>query len=488
MMHKGQCHLPLVGFFLLLTGCAINPVTGKHDFVLMSEQDEISLGARYHEEILQQYGAYDDNALQAYVNQIGQRLAQKSHRSALTFHFTVLDTPVINAFALPGGYVYITRGIMAYLNSEAELAGVLGHEIGHVTARHSVRQHGTATMTNVIGSILIYQAGAQSQDLVNILGTAIVRGYGREHELEADRLGAEYLARIGYDPEQMIDVVRVLKNQELYEKQRAEEEGRQANVYHGIFATHPDNDDRLQEVVRAANQYRSTQTIPENRTTYLKQIEGMVFGASEREGVIRDQMFYHKPLNVGIRAPETWAIENLPDRLIIHTKKQDALVQIMVDDMRDHPSARDYLLNRLHYLDIKQLENERPLKAAGLVGFTGITRDRTYFGNRKVRYSVWVVGNKAWLLAAATKNERDFEQFDPDFIRIQNSLHRLTAQERLLAQPLHIGLLTADSSTQYAQLAKNSPLQHHAEAQIRLLNAQYPTGKPQPWQPIKVIQ
>ena len=226
-----------------LGACAINPVTGERDFAMVSEAEEIEQGRRYHKEIIASYGVYDNPALQQYVNRIGQELAAKSHRAHLKFTFTVLDSPDINAFALPGGYIYITRGIMAYFKSEAELAGVLGHEIGHVTARHSVRQQAGQFASNLLSVLITVTTGEQALgNLSQQLSTGLIRGYGRDHELEADRLGAEYLHAVGYDPENMLEVIGVLKDQEVYEKALAAKEKRPANIYHGVFSTHPRND------------------------------------------------------------------------------------------------------------------------------------------------------------------------------------------------------------------------------------------------------
>jgi len=167
-------------------GCAMNPVSGTPDLVFMSESSEINIGSGNDAKIRGKYGVYDSPALQAYVQQVGQKLAAQSHRPGLTYHFTVLDSPEVNAFALPGGYIYITRGILAYLNSEAELAAVLGHEIGHVTARHGVRQYTAATATGFVGAIIGVATGiGATQDLFNnVFGNAILSGYGRDHELE----------------------------------------------------------------------------------------------------------------------------------------------------------------------------------------------------------------------------------------------------------------------------------------------------------------
>ncbi|HSX87643.1 MAG TPA: M48 family metalloprotease, partial [Pseudomonas sp.] len=200
-----------------LASCAVNPATGRTDFVMMSEQQELDLGRRYNQEILKQHPRYADEKLQAYVQQVGERVAKNSHRNRLAYQFTVVDSPDINAFALPGGYIYIHRGLLAYLNSEAELAAVLGHEVGHVTARHSVQQQSQASAWGILGQAVAIGTGVGAAgDLTNVLGSAVVRGYGRDMELEADGLGAQYLARSGYDPQAMIEVVRVLKNQEVF--------------------------------------------------------------------------------------------------------------------------------------------------------------------------------------------------------------------------------------------------------------------------------
>jgi predicted Zn-dependent protease len=261
-----KCGLVLLAACLVLGACAKNPVTGDSDFALISEDEEVEQGRSYHPEIIKTYGLYDDPELQEYVNRIGQKLARQSHRSNLQFHFTVLDSAEINAFALPGGYIYVTRGIMAYLDSEAELAGVLGHEIGHVTARHSVRQQAGQFASSLLGVLISATTGQSSLgNLSQQLSTGIIRGYGREHELEADQLGAEYLHKTGFDPDNMLEVIGVLKDQEVYETELAKRENRPANTYHGVYSTHPQNDDRLKTVVRAAKKLSSKKYRDDNQ-------------------------------------------------------------------------------------------------------------------------------------------------------------------------------------------------------------------------------
>ena len=187
----------LVLVMLGLIGCSTNPVTGRKDFTLINTEQELAMGAQAHQSIMKQKKPLNNANIQGYVNNIGQQLAKQSHRKDLKYTFTVLDDPSVNAFALPGGYVYVTTGIMSYLNSEGELAGVLGHEIGHVTAKHGVKQQSASVASSVLLSVLAKQAGGSGDELGN-LNKAILSGYGRDHELQADRLGAEYLARIGF--------------------------------------------------------------------------------------------------------------------------------------------------------------------------------------------------------------------------------------------------------------------------------------------------
>ncbi|MBT8123265.1 MAG: M48 family metalloprotease, partial [Gammaproteobacteria bacterium] len=343
-----QTNFYVLGILLLgslfYSGCATNPVSGKKDFVLMSEAQEINLGKQAHQQVMKQYRPYNDPALQSYVEGLVDELGKKSHRANLVYHVTVLDSPQINAFALPGGYLYITRGIMAYMNSEAELAGVLGHELGHITARHGVRQQSAGTVAGILGAgVGILTGSGQAAQAANIGSTALIRGYGRSHELEADRLGAEYLANVGYDPQEMLNVVEILKDQEEFDKQLAKEEGREPRAYHGTFSTHPANDARLQEVVGAANNIKTAATREAGREKFLKYMDGAVLGTSEQDGVIRKNKFYHTDLNLFVEFPEGWKVDNLPDRLIAQPKTSDAQLQITVDDLNKKQTPKEYL-------------------------------------------------------------------------------------------------------------------------------------------------
>lgn len=465
-----------VGLLLLnLAGCAQNPVSGKQDFVMMSEAQEISLGAKENANVRKQYKVYEAPALQGYVDSVGQKVARKSHRPNLRYHFTVLDTPEINAFALPGGYVYVTRGILAYLNSEAELAAVLGHEIGHVTARHGVRQASAAQVTDIginLMSILVPQI---NPNLSQTFAGAILSGYGRDHELEADRLGASYLARSAFDPQAMIRVIGVLKNQELFDAAAAKQEGREPRRYHGVFATHPDNDTRLQQVVAEAAQF-AVQEPYEGYAAYLKQIDGLVYNDSSEQGVLRNNQFMHVGLGFALAFPHGWRVQNQQDKLIATSPQADGVMQLMVDE-QPRTAPYDYLRSAVSGVstrDIEALDIHR-LPGAVAVLPTGLV-------------AAIYLDNKVYILQCKAKTAEAFKAHRSDMLDAIKSFHAMSVAEKQRAKPLTIRLITARAGDTYARLAQHSPLGKEAEGYLRLINADYPQGEPRPGQLLKVVE
>ena len=476
----------LGGISWLITGCATNPVTGSSDFVLMSEQQEISLGQKYSTEIREQMPAYSDPLLEELVQRVGKKLVNHSHRPELDYHFTIVDSAQVNAFALPGGYIYITRGMLAYLNSEAELAAVLGHEIGHVTARHSVRQQSTSTVTGILGAVLAASTGIQGADsLTNIAGTAIVRGYGREHELEADRLGAEYLARSGYDPEAMLKVVSILKNQESFEVAVAKQEGRQPNVYHGLFSTHPDNDARFREVIDAAKKYKTDDTSRVGRDSYLLRLDGLTFGDSEREGVVRGNHFYHKDLNFSLSFPSGWKINNQTSRVIATPKADDGLIQMTMTTL-DKPLTPEQLMQQ--QLKSGSLRHGQAFSANGLQGYTAVAIGDTPYGQRQIRYAVVTRDKHVYIFAGTDRSAQNAGKYDTDILATAKSFHPLTKAERELATAKKLDIIRAPKGATWSKLARRSPITDYPEEQLRLLNDQYPTGEPVASEMIKIVR
>lgn len=474
---------------VLVSACAQNPATGRTDFVLMDESQEIAIGRQSHDDIIRRYGRYGDPDLQAYVQAVGQRLAARSHRADLVYRFTVLDSQDVNAFALPGGYIYITRGLLALLNTEAELAAVLGHEIGHVTARHSVRQYTAQAATGIgftLGSLVLPELRQPGiRDTFGLLSNVLLRGYGRDHELEADGLGAEYLARAGYDPDAMLKVIGVLKDQERFAVERARAEGREPSVYHGLFATHPDNDTRLQQVVGKARALKTGQAAPRiNRAEYLNALAGMTYGPSAKEGVLRGRDFYHADLGITLRFPDQWRVENRPDRLLAAPPANDALLQVELKDINKRISPQQFMIDRLGLEPI----GGQTLSAGGLPAYTALAWMETPFGRRRTRVTLVYLQDRAYVFYGARKDADDERKYRTEFLNAALSLRALAPEERALAEEQHIVLMTADAATRYAALAKRSPLSAYAEAQLRLINQDYPRGEPRPGELMKIIR
>ncbi len=259
----------------LLGGCSVNPVSGENQFSLYSEAEEASAGEQAHQEVLAQTPPYPDRNLQGYVSNIGQMMAAQSQRNYLPYTFTVLDDPAVNAFALPGGSIYVTTGLMAYLNSEAELAGVLGHEVGHVAARHNVSQASWGVVGDLATRVLSDKLG--NPELLGTLNTLTLRKYGRDQELQADGLAAEYLARAGYDPAYMVNVIATLQAYDQFT-------GGTTDPYRDLFATHPSNDMRLQQLIAQARQFGPGGRDP-GHEAYLHHLNGLRLPLGNGENV-----------------------------------------------------------------------------------------------------------------------------------------------------------------------------------------------------------
>ena len=295
--------LALAAALLGLAGCATNPVSGRREFSLVSPAQELQIGREGYPAVLKEYGVYQDPQLQAYVDSVGHRLAKVSHLPDLEWHFTLLDDPTVNAFAMPGGYIYITRGIIAHLNSEAQLAGVLGHEIGHVTARHTAQRItqqqiaglGLGVAGIVSGGFRRYSDAAQSA-----LGIIFLK-YSRDDETQADQLGVEYATKAGYDPREIPSTYAVLKRV-------SERSGQRMPAF---LSTHPDPGDREQRTSELARQAAAGKTgLLIRNKAHVQRLEGVVFGDDPRHGYFEGGHFYHPELGFEMVFPSGWKTQN----------------------------------------------------------------------------------------------------------------------------------------------------------------------------------
>ncbi len=464
---------------ILLSSCSVNPVTGKQDFVMISENQEIQMGREYNAQILKQNPVYKDQELQEYVQSIGESLAIKSHRPNLIYRFTVLDSPDINAFALPGGYIYINRGLMSYLSTEEELAAVLGHEIGHVTARHSVKQYSQSQLMGILSTAIEINAGRTAGNLANLASGALLSGYGRDMELEADDLGAQYIFQEGYSPQGMFEVLSVLKDQEIYSKKIAEQRGQEPRSYHGVFASHPSNDSRLKEVLNNVS-VSFKEGKKKGSDNYLNMIEGMVFGDSEQSGIRRGNEFFHGPLNFFMSSPNSWEIINTPNSLVFTSPSGEARLQVTLEDLNFKESPREYLMRFASDID-----EGRELSINGFEGYTG----KSFRSGRMTRMAVLFKDDQVYQFIGFLKNRNsNFLKFDNNFLKIINSFRKLKPNEKDSAKPLRISSYTVKKSDTYESLALKSSIHKNAEDQLRLINGDYPDKALSIGRTIKIVQ
>jgi predicted Zn-dependent protease len=472
---------------LTLGGCAtqrvVNPVTGESERTVMDEATEIAEGAKAHQQVLQEYGVLDSPRLQAYVNDIGQKLAQQSHRAQLKWTFTVLDSPEINAFALPGGYVYMTRGIMAYLDSEADLAGVLGHEIGHVTARHgaqrATRQQsagvGVAAAT-ILGVLIEGVTGVQgAAQAASQVGQGIAAGrlasYSREQETQADALGAEYLARTRYNPRNMIDVIQVLKSQERFVADRARAEGRQVPEGANWLASHPSNDKRLADIQQVATRYQGSYG-DDGRARYLQAIEGMPYGDSPAQGLVRGRGFYHEGLGIALTAPAGWRIANAADAVSLVNPAGDAGLVLRLAPPKAG-STPEEVLRALQ--PVGGSTERRSLNGLTALHYDGARRNAQGQAQPLKLTVASGPGNRVFLLQHAARDSAALGRNAALLQEAEGSFRALTAADRAAAKPwgVHTAAFPAGG---FAELARSSPLPAQAEAYLRLLNGVYGGG------------
>jgi predicted Zn-dependent protease len=488
---------PMILVALLLAGCATvtNPVTGQRELTVMDERSEIAEGRKAHEQVLQDYGAYANPRLQAYVNELGQRLARQSHRRNLEWHFTVLDSHEVNAFALPGGYVYVTRGLLAYMESEADLAGVLGHEIGHVTARHGA-QRATRQQTaglgvlaaTVLGAVLEARGARGATDIASTLSQGVAAGYiasySRDQETQADRLGAEYLARNDYDPKNMIDVIRMLKSQEQFAADTARAEGRPPPAGAGWLASHPSNDQRLQDIARFAAQFKGKYG-DEGRERYLRAIDGMTFGESREQGVTRGRHFYHEPFGIALTAPPGWRVQNTQEAVALLNGAGDAglIVQVVPPKAGN---THDEIIRNVFRLEQGRIER-LALGGFPATRFAGIARNRQ--GQAQAVEATLATGpaNRHFLLFYGARDAQVLARARSQLREAEASFRALGDAERAAARPWVLKTVPYQRGG-FGQLARQSPLGGNAEAQLRLLNGVYAGGEPPAGQRIKIVE
>ena len=401
-----------------MVACATNPATGKREFSLMSEAQEIELGQQLDGQVRKEMGVYNDPELQRYVEGIAMRLARASERPNLPWHFAVVDEPAINAFALPGGYIYVTRGILPFLRNEAELAGVLGHEIGHVTARHSAQQYTKATSAGVgitLLSIFVPEARPFQGLTETALGVLFLK-YGREDELQADELGVRYTAATGWNPAGVAGMLRTLARLD-------EADGSRRGVPNWM-STHPAPADRVEKIQAMVETVPRTATNASatNDAEFQRRIDGIVFGDSPSDGIVRGNTFLHPELRLSITFPPKWDVRNSAQQVIAKAlDREDYVILQLVPQASG--SLEQIARGTMANAGFQQLSGERS-QINGLDAYVGTYQGQMQGLGDVVTLAAHIVHQRNVYLLAGLAPANEFRSVQEQFSQTHSVVQR----------------------------------------------------------------
>ncbi len=429
----------------VLAACATNPVTGRREISLVSEGQEIQMGQEAAQQVEQSLGLVNDAELQAYVRRIGTELARASERPQLPWRFGVIDDPIPNAFALPGGPVYITRGLMNLMDSEAELASVLGHEIGHIAARHSAQQITKSQLGQIglIAAVIAKPELAQFGDLLSTGMQLLFLKYGRDAERQADELGFKYALNDNYDVSEMDDVFLALQRV-------GEAEGRSGLP--AWASTHPDPGERAQTVQQrvAALPAPSTPRIVRERE-YLDQIDGLVYGENPREGFFRNGEFLHPDLRFRMRVPSDWKTQNTKQAVLAVSAQQAAIMQLQLAQGDPTTAARQFFSQQ----GIQQGQSSNSA-INGLPAYSSYFQAQTQQGNVAGLITFVSHGGRTYQILSYT-GAAQLRAYDNTFRSIAGSFATLTDASALNVRPNVVDIVQISSAMTLTQFNARYP-------------------------------
>jgi predicted Zn-dependent protease len=434
---------------LVVGSCAKNPVTGKKELVVMSEAQEIQMGAEADPQIISQFGLYENKEMQQYIDRIGQQMVQVSHRKNIRYQFKVIDADFINAFAVPGGYVYFTRGIMAHFNNEAEFAGVLGHEIGHITARHSVAQQRNQLFGQiglVAGLVLAPGLAPYAESAAQGMQLLFLK-FGRDAETQSDQLGVEYSSRLGYDAREMANFFNTLS--------RKQGEARMPE----FLSTHPDPGNRNRTVAKLAVDWQQQLSLVNpkaNRNEYLKMIDGIIYGPDPKQGFVENNTFYHPVLRIQFPVPVGWNYQNSPQSFQMAPKDGSALMMLTLAKGRNLQEA---VTNALQQYKLTPLQSTQST-INGMPTYVVLADQQQQQQQqqqqpvlRTLSYFISHGGNFYHLIGAAESTR--FNNYIDIFSASMQNFRQVTDQSIINRKPQRIKVVTANGATLRDTLKRN---------------------------------
>lgn len=469
------------GTALTLSACATNPATGERQFSLMSEAQEIQLGKEMDPQVRQQMGVYEDAELQRYVSTVGMRLARASERPNLPWQFTVIDEPAVNAFALPGGYIYITRGILAFLHDEEQLAGVLGHEIGHVTARHSAQQY-TQQQSAGIGLTLLSIFVPEARPFQGLAETAfglLFLKHGRDDELQADRLGVQYAAKGGWDPAGVAGMLRTL--------QRLDEASGSNRGVPNFLSTHPAPGDRVQRVMEFVQQNPvpvATSGRGANLAEYQNRIDGIVFGDSPSDGIVRGNDFLHPELRLALKFPAGWEIQNSPQQVAAKAPEADYYMVLQLVPNASG-SIQQIAQSTMASAGFRPIEGERAT-INGLEAYVGTYQGAAQNVGNVVSVAAHIVHNRNVYLFAGLAPANGFQAAQAPFANSIRSFRPLSASEAASIRPNRVDIYTVRSGDTWDAISRRGG-GLVKPATLAIMNNYEPNQPPRAGDRIKIV-
>ena len=426
--------------------CVRNPATGNLQLNLVSESQEVDMGKQAAQEVDQSLGLYKDAKLEAYVARLGQSLSQQTNRKNLPWQFHIVEDPGVNAFALPGGPVYVTRGILGTLMTEAQLAGVMGHECGHIAARHSANQISKAQVAQLglgLGSVLSPQIASLSQVASAGLQVLFLK-FSRDDERQADKLGFAYMANDGYDPRQMVDLFKTL------ERVSTLAGGSKVPEW---LETHPDPQNREKDAQQRLNELKiDFSKLKVNRNEYLAAIDGMVYGEDPRQGFFQDTKFLHPELKFQVTFPQGWKTQNTPQAVAAMSPKQDAIEQLATAGKLspDETATKFFSQQGIQRGQAAELNVNGQRAVASY--FTAQTQQGQIAG-----LIAFVGYNGATYALLGYTGAQTLQQYDPAFKSFIGSFGPLTDQSALSVQPAKIQMVRIDSNMTVEQFNQRYP-------------------------------
>jgi predicted Zn-dependent protease len=425
----------LLAIILLTIACAVNPVTGKRQLMLMSESQEVALGIQYDPQVIATFGEYQDADLQSFLQLKGTEMGLLSHRPKLEYHVKILDSPVVNAFAIPGGFIYLTRGILAQFNNEAEAIGVLGHEMGHIAARHSVSQQTKQTMGTLllIGGMIAAPEYAEYAEYAMQGMQLLYLKFSRDDERQADALGVEYCTKAGYDAYEMAGFFKVLNKMSM-----AQEEGGVPT----FLSTHPDPGDRFNYVQQYTKKWQDSLNLSPwkvNTDSYLQMINGIVYGEDPRQGYVEGNIFYHPELKFKFTFPPGWQFENLPVQLNMAPEDGKALMVFTFAPYRNLQTAADSTLLQLGLT----LQNSEKKTVNGMPAIATISKqvrqdESTGAESTNLVLSYFIDYSGTYYVFHGITTEADFSTYKKVFESNMMTFNKLTDPTKLNVKPKRI--------------------------------------------------